>query len=98
MTTIKIQSIDKEVTLLPLTHGIQKQIQAKIMEGVTVRTDITGKTEATDIPVLNTIHAKELSVKLRFGLSDSEMDSILDEEYDTLVEALLDDEVKKKKK
>lgn len=96
METVKLESIGKEVTLLPLTHGMQKKSQAVFMKGVYLERDTEGRTRLGNIPAINSQLTEDLLVQLRFGLSDEEMDKISDTEFDRLKEVIAEDNAKKK--
>ncbi len=82
-----LKSINKEVTLVERTRLISRQINEELLKDV-----IVVDWEATRIPAINANRSEELTVKLLFSLSDSEIDNITDEEYE-----LLKKEINKKK-
>jgi predicted TIM-barrel enzyme len=95
MATVKIESLDREITLLPFTRAMSRAINEKLLEGVIVKGTDSG--QQTDIPAINADRAEELAVKLVSGLTSQEMDSITDEDYKTLKAAVNDVTSGKKK-
>lgn len=86
---MRIQSIDRELTLQIKTRKIARQIEEKLLEGVVAGVDNT-------LPAVNTTRAEELSVKLLFGLTDEEMENIAEEDYITLKIAIAEESERKK--
>ncbi len=90
MATIKIESLGREIELLPYTRKVSRDYKNALLRGVEINTNQVidpTKIEMT-LPVTNQLEAEEILVKGITGLSNSEIDSILDEEYTALVEAV----------
>jgi len=73
----------KEITLLAYTRGMDKQVKAKLMEGVSFSQDGKG-----EFPAVNVDKSEELAVMLVSGLTSEELDALSVEEYDKLKEAV----------
>lgn len=74
-----IESLGKDVVLLTQTRKMSREINDELLKDVIVTDG-----ESTSIPALNASRAEELKVKLLFGLSQAELDSITEDEYDNL--------------
>jgi len=86
--TIRIESLDKEITFNPYTHRIAREYKQALLEGVTVGTNQSGETPNIDLPIVNQIRAEELQLKAVSGLTQNEIDSITEDEYNTLLGAV----------
>ena len=84
---LKVKSLDnKEVEIAERTRKISRGINAAMFDGVDV--DMNGiNPENMDlkIPFKNIDRANEITVKLLTWLSDAEMDSLSEEDYNLLV-------------
>lgn len=62
MTTIKIQSLDRDIELLPYTHKIAREYKNALLDGVKVGTNQTGETPSIDLPITNQMKAEEIQI------------------------------------
>lgn len=92
-----IESIQKEITLKTLTHKIAREYKQALLEGVTVGTNQSGDTPNIDLPITNQIKAEEIQVMWVTGLTQEELDTVTEEEYDTILKAVTDHIANKKK-
>lgn len=90
MATIKIESLGKEIELLPYTRKISRAYKSALLKGVEINTNQVIDPNKIDmtLPVTNQLEAEEILVKGITGLSDTEIDTLLDDEYTTLVETV----------
>lgn len=95
MSSIKISSlwslkdqdgniIPREITLLPYTRKVSRAYKAVLLKWVNVDPLKDVNDLSMIIPVTNQMEAEEVLVKLLSGLTDSEIDGLLDEEYTEL--------------
>jgi hypothetical protein len=92
---MKIASLNKEITLLPYTRAMARQVNEKLMEWVVAKMNTAGSQDI-DMPILNATESQELAVRLVCGLSQEEMDQITEDEYQQLTEAVQAHTSKKK--
>lgn len=94
METIYIASLEREITLLPRTRKISREINTFLFHGVAVEgQDVS----SVKIPFLNMQNAEEHMVKCIAGLSQEQIDRLTDEEYENLKVAInARDEAQKK--
>jgi hypothetical protein len=59
---MRIESLNKDIVLLPYTHRIAREYKQALLEGVTVGTNQNGDTPNIDLPITNQIKAEELQV------------------------------------
>ena len=93
---MKIASLDRDVILLPYTRAMARQVNEKLMEWVVARMNTTGSQDI-DMPMLNATASQELAVMLICWLSKEELDSITEDEYQLLTEAVQNHTSNKKK-
>lgn len=91
--SVFIKSLDREVEIKPYTRGIARQVNEKLMEGVVVSN--TERGQETNIVAVNGPRSEELLVRLMTGLSQTEIDGLLNEEYESL-KAAVNEETQKK--
>ena len=91
--SVFIKSLDREVEIKPYTRGIARQVNEKLMEGVVVSN--TERGQETNIVAVNGPRSEELLVRLMTGLSQSEIDGLLNEEYESLKSAVNEETQKK---
>ncbi len=77
-----LKSINKEITLLPYSRGIAKQVNEKLLDGVMAKSE-WGQ-EQMNMPVINIDRAEELAIQLVSGLTIEEMDALSIEDYNEL--------------
>lgn len=73
---MRIESLGKDVEMLSLNHKMAREVNDELLKDVVVTDG-----ESTSIPALNATRSEELKVKLMFGLSQSELDSITEDEF-----------------
>lgn len=83
-----IKTLGREITILEVTRKVSRQMQEELMKGVIVKGDQPIGT-TPDIPAVNALRAEELCISLLSGLSQEELDSLADDEYNTIREAVL---------
>lgn len=88
MSTIKIASLDKEITLLPYTRKVSRPYKAALMKGISVNTAGGIDAFSMELPITNQLEAEEILIKGLTGLTDAEIDSLLDDEYQELANAV----------
>ena len=90
MSTIRIESLGKDITFLPYTHRIAKAEKEALLAGVIVGTsqDLSGGAPSVNLPVTNQIQSEEIRVLGVTGLLKAELDSVLEEEYAEILEAV----------
>lgn len=93
MTTVKIG--ERDITLKPYTRSVARQVQEKLLEGVVVGGDTVN--QKMEMPAINNEKSEQLLVVLMSGLTNEEVDALLDEDYATLKLAI-NEEIKGKKK
>lgn len=94
---MRIESLDREITLLPYTHRIAREYKQALLEGVTVGTNQSGDTPNIDLPITNQIKAEEIQVMGITGLSRDDLDKVTEEEYESILKAVNDHIANKKK-
>lgn len=100
MATIKIESLGREIELLPYTHKIAKAEKLALLKWVNIGTgqDITtGGVPNIVIPVTNQIESEEVKMLWVTGLTADELGSVTEEEYNAILEAV-NDHINTKKK
>ena len=78
----------KEIVLNPYTRAIARQVNEKLLEGVIVGS--TGGEQTMNVPAVNADRSEQLLIKLMSGLSDSEIDGLLVDEYLALKKEIQD--------
>lgn len=82
---IHLPSLKKDVEIATATRKIQREIQEELLRGVEIGSDGSGS-----MPALNMEKANEKAVMLLTGLTQSEVDSLSVDDYETLVQAVND--------
>lgn len=90
MTTIKIETLGREIEFLPYTRKISRPYKAALMRGININTSqsMDPNSLEMELPVSNQLEAEEILIKGITGLTDTEMDSLLDDEYQELAKAV----------
>lgn len=94
---MRIESLDKEITLLPYTHRIAREYKQALLDGVTVGTNQVWDTPNIDLPITNQIKAEEIQVMGLTGLTRDELDRVTEAEYEEILKAVNDHIASKKK-
>lgn len=92
---LKIESLWREVELLPRTRKISRQINEALFKWIVIKNlQWVWKSDDLnlDIPMENIEKSNELAVKLLFGLTQDEIDNLSEEDF-----VLLVSEISKKK-
>jgi type II secretory pathway component PulM len=87
---MKIKSIERELELVTYTRKMAREVNELAVKGATL--DESGK-PVTDM--VNALKAQELAVKLRFALSQEELDNMEASEFDSLVAYMEASDLKK---
>ena len=83
-----IKTLDREITILEFSRKVSRQMQEELMKGVIMKGDQAIWT-TPDIPAVNALRAEELAVSLLTGITQEELDTLQDDEYDKLRDAVL---------
>lgn len=94
---MRIESLNKDIVLLPYTHRIAREYKQALLEGVTVGTNQNGDTPNIDLPITNQIKAEELQVIWITGLTRDELDRVTESEYEEILKAV-NEHISNKKK
>ena len=87
---MKIKSIERELELVTYTRKMAREVNELAVKGATL--DESGN-PVTDM--VNALKAQELAVKLRFALSQEELDNMEASEFDALVAYMEASDLKK---
>ncbi len=82
---MKLNNIDREITIGNKTRKIAREINNALLDGVIVKDVSSGNFE---FPATNVDKANEGSVRLLCGLSQDELDNIDEEEYQNILEEI----------
>ena len=78
---MRVNSIDREITIGNKTRKIAREINNALLDGVIVKDMTMGN---VDFPATNIDKANEVAVRLLCGLTKSELDNNDEEEYQNI--------------